>query len=165
MYAPKIQCFNTNSPLEEVPQDVPQDKPQANPQDVIPQADADAQVPPRTLLPAILPPGVPLNITEILPAVANRITGIDLGALEGGLGNPAKVFPNKEFARIPTIKGALNFNHKLHKIYYNQGCKACYDNYDIDSEGRHSFVTALAFKAVKFCWTGENCGILDIPRD
>ena len=53
----------------------------------------------------------------------------------------------------------------MHKIYYDQGCKACYGDYNVNSEGRYVFVTALAFKAVKFCWTGENCGILNIPTD
>jgi len=61
--------------------------------------------------------------------------------------------------------GALDFNRKLHNIYSDQSCKACFDNYDVDAEGRHSFVTVLAFKAVKFCWTGDHCGIMDIPTD
>ena len=44
---------------------------------------------------------------------------MDLGAPEGGLGDPAEVMPNKEFSRRPTIICALYFNRKLYKIYYD----------------------------------------------
>ena len=71
----------------------------------------------------------------------------------------------KELARRPTIMRELDLNHKLHKIYYNQGCKLYYSNYDVYSEGSHAFVPALAFKDVKFCWEGENFRSLDIPTD
>ena len=89
----------------------------------------------------------------------------NIGAPEGSLGDPVDILANEEFARRPMIMGAFDFNCKLYKIYYDQGCKACYGDCDIDSKCRHVFITSLVFKAVKFCWTGENYGILDIPTD
>ena len=81
------------------------------------------------------------------------------------MGDPVGVATTTDFARRPTIMSTLDFNRKLHKIYYDQDCKACFHAYDVDAGGRHTFVTALAFKAVKFCWVGDHCGIIDISKD
>ena len=153
--------FNANSPHPI------QDKPQAE-DPAISQVGVDNQEPP-SLLVYILPPGGPI-VQVIVPAVVptiaiNNAENENPGAPEGGIGDPAEVLATSDFARRPTIMGPLDFNRKLHTIYYNQGYNACYGDYDVNSEGRHVFFTDLAFDAVKFLWVGDHCGILDIPTD
>ena len=50
-------------------------------------------------------------------------------------------------------------------MYYDQDCKQYYENYSVNPEGRHDFVTALSFKVNMFGWGNNTCGILDIPLD
>ena len=61
--------------------------------------------------------------------------------------------------------GALDFDNKLHKIFYNQGYVKCYNSYNVDAEVSHALVTSLLFKANRFSWDGDTCGILNIPSD
>ena len=79
-----------------------------------------------------------------------------------GLGNPSGVVA---YQRRPTITGLLDFAQKLHKVYYNEGCKKFLDGFAIEPEERHAFVTALTFKVKRFGWGGDACGILIIPTD
>ena len=67
------------------------------------------------------------------------------------------------FQRRPIIDGVLDFTDKLHKAIYDEGCKAAYEDYAIDDQGRHAFTTALRFKAKSFGWGGDETGILDVP--
>ena len=66
---------------------------------------------------------------------------------------------------MPTITGLLDFGQKLHKAYYNEGCKKFFDGFNIGPKGCHTFVMALTFKIKQFGWGGDACDILDIPTD
>ena len=67
------------------------------------------------------------------------------------------------FQRRPIIDGVLDFTDKLHKAIYDEGCKAVYEDYAIDDQGRHAFTTALRFKVKSFGWGGDEAGVLDVP--
>ena len=54
------------------------------------------------------------------------------------------------YNRMPAIDGILDFAIKTHKSYYDQGCKQCYETYDVDPDDQHTFFTALSFKVNKF---------------
>ena len=94
-----------------------------------------------------------------LLAIVNHIAGISNPGtpLNGGLVNPVGVAQQPDFARYLTIIGSLDFENKLHKIFYDQGCVKYYDDYDVNIEGMHVFVTALSFKCNKLCQGRENC--------
>ena len=69
------------------------------------------------------------------------------------------------YTQRPAIDRILDFVIKTPKSYYNQGCKQCYENYDVDPEGQHAFVTVLSLKVNKFVWGNNLFGILDITSD
>ena len=110
----------------------------------------------------------PVDPSAVLPnwlVLPNR--GVDLALAtqanrRRGLGNTSGVVA---YQCRPTITGILDFSQKLHKIYYNEGCKKFYDGFNIDPEGHHEFVMALTFKVKRFGWGGDGCGILDILTD
>ena len=63
------------------------------------------------------------------------------------------------------IDYVLDFAIKTNKSYYDQGCKRYYENYEVDSKGRHASATTLIFKVNKFGRGNDTCGILDIHLD
>ena len=69
------------------------------------------------------------------------------------------------YKQRPVINGILDFAIKTHKYYYNRDCKRCYENYDVNPEGGHAFITSLSFKINKFGWGNDTYGILDIQSD
>ena len=50
------------------------------------------------------------------------------------------------FQKRMNVDGTLDFNNKVHKFYYDQGCKQFYEGYDFDIEGHHAFIMALTFE-------------------
>ena len=69
------------------------------------------------------------------------------------------------YNQMPAIEVILDFTVNTHKYYYNQGCKRCYKNYDVNPEGQYAFVTDLSFKVNKFSWGNDTCDILYIPSE
>ena len=59
------------------------------------------------------------------------------------LGKPTGVATTRHFQRSPSVEGMLDFRNKLHKVFYDQGCKRFYKGYDVDAERSHTFIMIL----------------------
>ena len=95
---------------------------------------------------SILPPqGAPYIAPPVapVPIPGNSIARIVNAQVGGVHENPTGVAPVPAYNWRPAIGGVLYFVIKTHKSYYDQGCKRCFDKYNLDSEGRHALFTAL----------------------
>ena len=62
---------------------------------------------------------------------------------------------------MPNVEGTLDFSNKPHKVFYHQGCKRYYEEYDVNTYRWHAIITASTFKVKKLGWAGDTCDILE----
>ena len=105
---------------------------------------------PNAIINSTVPPTV-VQQTVVLP---NQVIYLVLVVHANAcLGNPSGIIDT--YQPRPAINRLLDIGQKLHKAFYNQGCRKFFDGYGVDAEGRHAFVAALTFKIKQFSWGGD----------